>query len=67
MQRLEVLGWWFSPFAPSTLPLPQALVGAWEPRQRELVLPIDGGVQVESFVSGHQLQWTPSGLVYHPR
>ena len=38
MQRLEVLGWWFSPFAPSTLPLPQALVGAWEPRQRELVL-----------------------------
>lgn len=38
MQRLEVLGWWFSPFAPSTLPRPQALVGGWEPRARELVL-----------------------------
>lgn len=38
MQRLEVLGWWFSPFAPSTLPRPQALVGGWEPRARDLVL-----------------------------
>ncbi len=38
MQRLEVLGWWFSSFAPSTLPRPQALVGGWQPRERDLVL-----------------------------
>jgi len=38
MQRLEVLGWWFSPFAPSTLPRPQALVGGLEPVARALVL-----------------------------
>jgi len=38
MQRLEVLGWWFSPFAPSTLPRPQALVGGLEPAARGPVL-----------------------------
>lgn len=38
MQRLEVLGWWFSPFAPSTLPRPQTLVGGWDARARDLVL-----------------------------
>lgn len=38
MQRLEVLGFWFSPFAPSTLPRPQALVGTWRPAVREAVL-----------------------------
>ncbi|MBL8736774.1 MAG: hypothetical protein JNL12_10135 [Planctomycetes bacterium] len=38
MQRLEVLGWWFSPFAPSTLPRPQALVGGLEPAARAAVL-----------------------------
>ncbi len=38
MPRLEVLGWWFSPFAPSTLPRPQALVGGLDPAAREPVL-----------------------------
>lgn len=38
MQRLVVLGWWFSPFAPSTLPRPQALVGGLEPAARAAVL-----------------------------
>jgi len=38
MQRLEVLGYWFQPDAPSELPLPQKLVGAWDPAQRAHVL-----------------------------
>ncbi|MBL8753433.1 MAG: hypothetical protein JNK15_09045 [Planctomycetes bacterium] len=38
MQRLEVLGHWFSPFAPWTLPRPQALVGGWRPAERDAVL-----------------------------
>jgi hypothetical protein len=38
MQRLEVLGWWFSPFAPSTLPRPQALVGGLEAAARSAVV-----------------------------
>lgn len=38
MPRLEVLGWWFSPFAPSTLPRPQALVGGLEPAARAAVV-----------------------------
>lgn len=38
MPRLEVLGWWFSPFAPSTLPRPQALVGGLEPTARSAVV-----------------------------
>ena len=38
MPRLEVLGWWFSPFAPATLPRPQALVGGLEPAARAAVL-----------------------------
>lgn len=38
MPRLEVLGWWFSPFAPSTLPRPQALAGGLESVARAAVL-----------------------------
>ncbi len=38
MQRLEVLGHWFNPDAPTTLPRPQALVSAWDPRRRAAVL-----------------------------
>ncbi len=38
MPRLEVLGFWFSPFAPSTLPRPQGLVAALDPPRRERVL-----------------------------
>ncbi len=38
MRRLAVLGWWFNPDAPAGWPLPQALVGAWDARERELVL-----------------------------
>jgi hypothetical protein len=38
MSRLEVLGWWFNPDAPSGLPLPQRLVGAWRDDERGAVL-----------------------------
>lgn len=38
MQRLEVLGWWFDPAAPSLLPRPQRLVAPWPAPDRELVL-----------------------------
>ncbi len=31
MKRLEVLGWWFRPLAPTTLPRPQALVAEQDP------------------------------------
>jgi hypothetical protein len=37
-QRLTVLGWWFRPDAPSELPLPQRLVGAWDARERAATL-----------------------------
>ena len=38
MQRLDVLGFWFSPDAPSELPLPQRLVGGLGPGERAAVL-----------------------------
>lgn len=38
MKRLEVLGHWFRPEAPSTLPRPQQLVGTWNAQQRAAVL-----------------------------
>ncbi len=38
MQRLEVLGHWFNPHAPKTLPRPQALVGVWDQEPRSAVL-----------------------------
>lgn len=38
MRRLEVLGYWFNPDAPSELPMPQRLVGTWSDEQRAVVL-----------------------------
>lgn len=38
MQRLEVLGHWFRPQAPSALPRPQLLVGTWDPAARAAVV-----------------------------
>lgn len=38
MQRLEILGHWFNPHAPATLPRPQSLVGVWDPERRAAVL-----------------------------
>lgn len=37
-QRLEVLGWWFNPHAPTVLPLPQRLVGGLDDHARAAVL-----------------------------
>lgn len=50
MQRLEVLGHWFNPHAPATLPRPQALVGAWDPERRAAVLAyLRAGRELERF------------------
>jgi len=38
MKRLEVLGHWFRPAAPSMLPRPQLLVGTWAAATRDVVL-----------------------------
>lgn len=38
MKRLEVIGHWFRPEAPSTLPRPQCLVGTWDAAARTAVL-----------------------------
>lgn len=38
MKRLEVLGFWFSPDAPSELPQPERLVGTWRDDERTAVL-----------------------------
>ena len=50
MQRLEVLGHWFNPYAPTTLPRPQALVTEWQPERRALLLAyLDAGKELVRF------------------
>ena len=50
MQRLEVLGHWFNPHAPTTLPRPQALVSPWQPERRAAVLDyLRAGRELERF------------------
>lgn len=53
LHRLEALGYWFNPHAPSARPRPQALVGRWSAARRAAVVAyLRAGATFERYDSG---------------